>query len=312
MNKTLSLLGVVGASIFSTLSYGQTMEEINCKDVEISLDKFGFAEISPLDLLVEEQSQEVYAQYDFSVEKSEFSCDDLGLQTVRLTATDKDGETLTCDGRVMVDDLEFPTALCKDVTLEPSVNTTQVNKNTIDDGSFDNCNVTYNVTKTGTEEFKTENRETYIMTVTDSKGNTSFCTSVVVRQLDLNNEVHDILNNHVLDDLEVVRGSENLELSEYTELEPDDSARDYAPAFIHPKSMVIYPNPAEDHITFLSKDVEAEYTGKIMDASGEVLCSFRPFSSGQKLFFAELTSGSYVFEVMLNNMSVRKFRLLVK
>lgn len=124
----------------------------------------------------------------FSVDKSHFTCAELGVTTVTLTVEDAYGNTNQCIVTVEVVDKKKPVPVCIESTavalnedgeadLIPAV---------LDDGSYDNCSpLVFSLDKT---HFTCDDlgEVTVILTLTDPSGNVSHCvvTLNIVDKLD--------------------------------------------------------------------------------------------------------------------------------
>ena len=119
----------------------------NCQNMTIQLDATG--NVSILDTDINNGSSDNCGVASLSLSKYNFTCSDLGLNTVTLTVTDDNGNISTCDATVTVQDLINPTANCKDftVSLDRSGNAIVVPAN-IDFGSNDNCSISLKISKT--------------------------------------------------------------------------------------------------------------------------------------------------------------------
>ncbi|HAP64946.1 MAG TPA: hypothetical protein DCR93_37505, partial [Cytophagales bacterium] len=115
-----------------------------------------------------------------SLDVTAFDCDDVGTQTVTLTATDASGNTATTTAMVTVVDNLAPTVITKDVNLflDESGNATLTTAQ-VDDGTFDNCGVTtLSLDKT---DFTVSDlgEQTVTLTATDASGNSASTTATV-------------------------------------------------------------------------------------------------------------------------------------
>ena len=117
-----------------------------------------------------------------SIDITDFTCADVGVNTVTLTVTDGSGLTSTCTTDVTVADVTAPTAVCKNITVSLVGNSVTVNAADINDSSSDACgianflingapSVTYNCGDVGANNA--------ILTVIDNSGNSSTCNATV-------------------------------------------------------------------------------------------------------------------------------------
>ncbi|HXH18725.1 MAG TPA: HYR domain-containing protein, partial [Chitinophagales bacterium] len=124
--------------------------------------------------------------FTLSLSRTSFTCADAfavsGLQTVTMTATDPSGNTGTCTATVRVNDVTNPTALCKNITIQlDAAGNKIIAHNATDNGSFDNCSVSYSLSKTS-YNCTNVGSNNVTLTVTDPTGNTASCNSTVTVQ----------------------------------------------------------------------------------------------------------------------------------
>ena len=126
-----------------------------------------------------------------SIDVSEFTCANLGDNTVTLTVTDGSNNSSSCTATVTVIDSTSPAASCNDITINlPDRNVYTLTQGDIDAiaaGSSDNCSFTYALTS-GTTSYDCNdvgNSYPVTLTFTDGSGNTSTCTANVTITDDL-------------------------------------------------------------------------------------------------------------------------------
>ncbi len=153
--------------------------EPKCEDITINLDNTGNASLSIPD--VDRGVDHNCIIEGVSLSKYSFTRDDLGENAVTLTMTDLNGNKGTCTSTVTVVENRPPEAKCKDFVLEldaSGIGTLDVSD--IDNGStdFENDIITTTLSKTS---FNCSNIgfNTVTLTVADSHGNSSTCTSKV-------------------------------------------------------------------------------------------------------------------------------------
>ncbi len=117
----------------------------------------------------------------FSASQTDFTCDDIGPNTVTLTVTDGSGNASTCSAIVTVEDLIAPDLVCMDITLELESNgTATITPADVIDSSVDNCGIltsAVNIVDFDCSDIGTP--VTVTVFVVDNNGNSSTCTSVV-------------------------------------------------------------------------------------------------------------------------------------
>lgn len=117
---------------------------------------------------------------------TEFPITAPGTTTVTWTYSYENGATVTQNQNVTIDDTVAPICITKDITI--SVNTT-ITANDVDNGSTDNCGISTKSLNQYTFTYSDIGVNTVTLTLTDSKGNTSFATAQVTVQgsLDIKN-----------------------------------------------------------------------------------------------------------------------------
>ncbi|PVW13160.1 hypothetical protein DDV96_13715, partial [Marixanthomonas spongiae] len=116
-----------------------------------------------------------------SIDITDFDCSNIGDNTVTLTVTDNSGNTSTCTTTVTVIDNIAPIANCvAPFTVQLDANgQAAITAADINDGSTDNC--TIDTTTIDVTDFDCSNigDNTVTLTVTDTSGNSSTCTTIV-------------------------------------------------------------------------------------------------------------------------------------
>jgi hypothetical protein len=103
-----------------------------------------------------------------------------GISTVEYTATDAAGNTVTCTFTITVVDMQTPTAVCQDITinLDASGNASIVAA-AVNAGSSDNCGVQSTTINTTSFTCGNTGDNNVTLTVTDAAGNVSICVATV-------------------------------------------------------------------------------------------------------------------------------------
>jgi hypothetical protein len=107
----------------------------------------------------------------------------VGTSTLEWTAVDAAGNTITCTTLVIVADMQKPTAICKDVTVNlSSAGVATIAAADLDGGSYDNCTPTANLSFSASVlSFTCQDlgNNNVVLTATDGNSNSSNCVSTV-------------------------------------------------------------------------------------------------------------------------------------
>ena len=115
-----------------------------------------------------------------TVTPAEFSCEDIGYQTVTITATDIYGNESSLNGRIRILDRQDPILALKELDLELDSNFyAKIDFSMIDDGSYDNCGIESVELSDSTFDCKDVGSNTITVTMTDVNRNTSVGYAVV-------------------------------------------------------------------------------------------------------------------------------------
>ncbi len=178
---TLTVTDVNGnvATCTSTVTIQDTVLPIAmCQNFTTQLDGTGNASISAAD--IDTGSTDNCAIASITVAPSEFTCADVGANTVTLTVTDVDGNVATCTATVTVEDAIPPTAVCQDITVQVNGSgSTTISANDIDNGSTDNCGIASLTVSPNTFTCADVGANTVTLTVTDVNGSVATCTATV-------------------------------------------------------------------------------------------------------------------------------------
>ena len=104
----------------------------------------------------------------------------IGITTNTFELTDAHGNMATCSFTITVNDIEVPTVVCQDISLQLDSNTGTITllPSDIDNGSSDNCNFNLNVSQS-TFDCSHIGVNTVTLTITDDSGNSSSCDAFV-------------------------------------------------------------------------------------------------------------------------------------
>ncbi|MBQ4820680.1 T9SS type A sorting domain-containing protein [Aquimarina sp. MMG016] len=148
-----------------------------CKDITVQLDETGEATITTAD--IDDGSSDNCTIVDLSLSKTEFTCADIGTNTVTLTALDLSNNQESCEAIVTVV-AATPTAICNTVILEldASGNATLTAAD-LNGGSDDPCSsLSFSASQT-TFDCTNLGNNTVVLTVTNQNGLQDTCNAIV-------------------------------------------------------------------------------------------------------------------------------------
>ncbi|MCO6492977.1 MAG: T9SS type A sorting domain-containing protein, partial [Phaeodactylibacter sp.] len=173
-----------------------------CRDITVQLDAAGTASITAVQ--VSDGSDDNCSLLGLNLNRTSFTCSDVGAQTVTLTATDGSGNASMCTATVTVEDNVAPTALCQDITVQLDAGgLATLTAGEVDGGSSDACgiaNLALDVTGFTCADLLGPRAVT--LTVTDVNGNTASCTASVWVRDDLFSACPDPCPNDPDDDID--------------------------------------------------------------------------------------------------------------
>jgi len=114
-----------------------------------------------------------------ALDKTNFTCSNVGDNTVTLTVTDQSGNASTATATVTVKDNIKPTVSTKNITVYLDVNgKASITPSSVDNGSYDNCSFSLGIDK-NSFTCSNEGANTVTLTATDASGNASSATATV-------------------------------------------------------------------------------------------------------------------------------------
>jgi len=172
-----------GDSYTSTITYDVVMDNeaptAKATNYFLILDENGEAEL--IADYLDAGSTDNCGEVKFSVDKTTFSCAELGDNNVNLSVSDNAGNTSTIEAIVTIYDFTAPQVLTKNINVAlDSAGTLSLNPAQIDGGSMDACSfeLSFSLDKS---EFTYENlgENTVRLTATDESGNQNSATATL-------------------------------------------------------------------------------------------------------------------------------------
>ena len=155
------------------------------QNITVQLDASGNASITTSQ--IDNGSSDNCSVATLSLDTTDFTCADLGTNTVNLTVTDQSGNSSSASAIVTVEDTINPTAITQNITVQLDASgNASITTSQIDNGSSDNCSVT--TLSLDTTDFTCADlgANTVNLTVTDQSGNTSSASATVTVEDNIN------------------------------------------------------------------------------------------------------------------------------
>ncbi|WP_189342883.1 HYR domain-containing protein [Ulvibacter litoralis] len=109
-----------------------------------------------------------------------FTCTDVGVKNLNLIVTDSNGNVSTCATDVTIEDSIAPVASCQNITVAlDATGNASITASDINNGSTDNCGIASLSVSPSVFTCSELGNNTVTLTVTDTNGVSSTCTSVV-------------------------------------------------------------------------------------------------------------------------------------
>ena len=141
---TLTVTDNVGNSASATAIvtvHDVTGPSVAVQNIFLPLNASGTGTITPA--MINNGSTDACGIASYSLNQTQFNCNDVGSNTVQLTVTDIYGNASTAPATVIVQDLINPVLNVQDITLNLNANgVANLTPAMIDNGSTDNCSVT--------------------------------------------------------------------------------------------------------------------------------------------------------------------------
>ncbi|MGJ8745044.1 T9SS type A sorting domain-containing protein [Polaribacter sp.] len=145
------------------------------QNITVQLDANGAATITADE--IDNSSTDNCSIATKTLDITNFTCANLGANTVTLTVADASNNSDAKTAIVTVEDTVKPTAIGKDITVDLDGNASvTITANDVDNGSSDNCNFTLSI---DVDTFTLEGVYPVVLTVTDSDLNTNSATIMV-------------------------------------------------------------------------------------------------------------------------------------
>lgn len=149
-----------------------------CQNITVQLD--GSGNVSILPSQIDNGSIDVCGAASISLDITDFTCAEVGVNTVVLTVEDNSGNISSCSATVTVEDAIAPTATCQDLTIYlDAAGQVNIGPAEVDNGSIDNCSIaSYQLSQT---DFSCSNSGSNVVTlsVIDPSGNSATCSSII-------------------------------------------------------------------------------------------------------------------------------------
>jgi hypothetical protein len=147
-----------------------------CQNLTVQLNASGVASITANQ--VNNGSSDACGIASLALNNSNFTCSNVGNNTVTLTVTDVNGNLSTCTSTITVQDNVAPVAVCQNLTVQLDANGgASITANQVDNGSSDACGIASLVLNNTNFSCSNVGNNTVTLTVTDVNGNASTCTA---------------------------------------------------------------------------------------------------------------------------------------
>ena len=163
-----------------------------CQAVTLELDVNGEGSVTAAE--VDNGSNDICGIASLELDTYDFTCEDVGENTVTLLVTDVNGNESTCESTITVEDNVAPEAICQDITVYlDEFGNVSITAADVDNGSNDACGIAsleIDVTDFDCSNVNGQfgndrsinappNANRVVLTVTDVNGNVSTCESFV-------------------------------------------------------------------------------------------------------------------------------------
>lgn len=146
-----------------------------CQDTTIYLNATGVATLFPADVDLGSSDNCAFSTSLNNQNSINYTCLDVGINTVQLLVVDNSGNTSQCTANVTILDTIAPTAICQNDTLYFSGAAIHINATSLDAGSNDNCALQSFVLSQDSFDCLDIGVNAITLTVVDAAGNSSTC-----------------------------------------------------------------------------------------------------------------------------------------
>jgi hypothetical protein len=147
------------------------------QDIEVFLDENGAASITTASV---DNGSYDNCTFTLSLDNTSFTCDNVGANTVTLTAVDASGNTTSATATVMVTDAILPTVLPTNINVYLDENgNTSITVADVDGGTYDNCGISTITIDTNSFDCADLGDNNVTLTATDVNGNVNTGVAVV-------------------------------------------------------------------------------------------------------------------------------------
>lgn len=171
------------ASVSATITVEDNIAPtVVAQNLTLQLDVNGEATVTP-ESADNGSSDNCSGTLVFSLSQTDFSCADLGVNTETLTVTDVNGNQSTAQVSITIEDANAPTAIAQNISVQLDANgEVNVNPQSLDNGSSDNCTAQGSLTFTLNQTFfdcTDVGSNSVTLTVTDGSGNSSTASATI-------------------------------------------------------------------------------------------------------------------------------------
>jgi hypothetical protein len=158
-----------------------TLPNMVCNNITVPLNASGNASITVA--MIDGGTTDACGLAGLSVIPNNFTCVNVGINSVTLIAIDNNGNSNTCTSTVTIQDNILPTAICQPVTVQlNAAGSATVTAAAVNNGSFDNCGIASMTVSPNAFTCAMVGNVPVTLTVTDNSGNVSTCNTTVTVQ----------------------------------------------------------------------------------------------------------------------------------